>query len=128
MEYLQEENRVLKEQLGGKRLRLTDQQRRRLAVKGKRLGRRVLGQIAGIVTPDTILAWHRKLIAKKWDYSARRKSPGRSRTAQVVADLVVRMAVGNLDWGYTRIQGALANLGPRVSRGTVANILAATRY
>ena len=108
IEYLQEENRVLKEQLKGKRLRLTDHQRRRLAVKGKRLGRSALGQIAGIVTPDTILAWHRKLIAKKWDYSARRKSLGRPRTAQVVADLVVRMAVDNLAWGYTRIQGALA--------------------
>jgi transposase InsO family protein len=123
IEYLQEENRVLKEQLRGKRLRLTDHQRRRLAIKGKRLGRRALGQIAGIVTPDTILAWHRKLIAKKWDYSARRKSPGRPRTKRLIADLVVRMAAENDWWGYTRIQGALANLGHRISRGTVANIL-----
>jgi hypothetical protein len=66
IEYLREENRVLKEQLRGKRLRLTDDQRRRLAAQGKILGRRVLGELATIVTPDTILAWHRKLIAAKW--------------------------------------------------------------
>jgi len=66
--YLIEENRVLKEQLqsGGRRLRFTDDQRRRLAAKGKPLGRRVLQQMATIVTPDTILAWHRRLIAAKW--------------------------------------------------------------
>ena len=66
IEYLVEENRVLKEQLRGKRLRLTDDQRRRLAAKGKALGRRVLSRIATIVTPDTILRWHRLLIAAKW--------------------------------------------------------------
>ena len=65
IDYLREENRVLKEQLGSRRLRLTDAQRRRLAAKGKRLGRRLLGQLATIVTPDTILRWHRKLIAAK---------------------------------------------------------------
>ena len=75
--YLQEENRVLREQLGGKRLRLTDDQRRRLATKGKLLGRRILADIGSIVSPDTILAWHRRLIARKWDYSARRRGPGR---------------------------------------------------
>jgi putative transposase len=64
--YLQEENRVLREHLGGRRLRLTDDQRRRLAAKGKLLGRRILADFASIVSPDTILAWHRRLIAKKW--------------------------------------------------------------
>ncbi len=123
IEYLQEENRIMKEQLRGKRLRLTDNQRRRLAVKGKLLGRKVLATVASIVTPDTILAWHRKLIAKKWDYSTRKKSPGRPRTIETIMELVVRMAVENTTWGYTRIQGALANLGHRISRGTVANIL-----
>ena len=70
--YLIEENRVLKEQLesGGRRLRFTDDQRRRLAAKGKPLGRKVLGEIATIVTPDTILAWHRRLIAVKWTWRA----------------------------------------------------------
>jgi hypothetical protein len=69
IEYLVEENRVLKEQLKGQRLRLTDDQRRRLAMKGQRLGRRVLRQVATIVTPDTILRWHRWLIARKWTFA-----------------------------------------------------------
>ena len=114
IEYLREENRVLKEQLGGKRLRLTDDQRRRLAAKGKALGRKALREIATIVTPDTILAWHRKLIARKWDYSVRRRPPGRPPTVREIADLIVRMARENGGWGYTRIEGALANLGHRV--------------
>ncbi len=68
IEYLVEENRALKEQLGGRRLRLTDDQRRRLAAKGKILGRRILARIATIVMPDTILRWHHRLIAMKWTY------------------------------------------------------------
>ena len=71
IDYLLEENRILREQLGGRRLRLTDDQRRRLAVKGKLLGRKILGQLAGIVTPDTILRWYRRLVAKKYDGSGR---------------------------------------------------------
>lgn len=67
IEYLREENRVLREQLGGKRIRLNDDQRRRLAAKGKALGRKLLCKICTIVTPDTILYWHRQLIAKKYD-------------------------------------------------------------
>ena len=85
LEYLIEENRVLKEQLQGKRLRLTDDQRRRLAAKGKRIGRRLLTKVATIVSPDTILRWHRELVARKWDYSDRReKKPGRPRVRQVM--------------------------------------------
>ena len=64
-DYLGEENRVLREQLGPRPLRLTDAQRRRLAVRGKRLSRRALMQVAGVVTPDTILRWYRRLIAQK---------------------------------------------------------------
>ena len=123
VEYLREENRVLKEQLKGKRLRLTDDQRRRLAAKGKAIGRKALKEIASIVTPDTILAWHRKLIARKWDYSAQRRRPGRPPTVREIADLIVRLARENGSWGYTRIEGAIANLGHCVSRTTVANIL-----
>jgi len=63
VDYLMEENRVLREHLGARRLRFTDDQRRRLAVKAKALGRKVLAEIATIVTPQTLLAWHRKLIA-----------------------------------------------------------------
>ena len=77
IEYLREENRVLKQQLGGRRLRLTDAQRRRLAAEGKALGYRMLYEVATIVTPDTILRWHRQLIAKKWDYSLLTVSPVR---------------------------------------------------
>jgi putative transposase len=109
IDYLQEENRVLREQLGPKRLRFTDAQRRRLAAKAKTLGRRVLRNITTIVTPDTLLAWHRALIAKKYDGSARR-GPGRPPIMAEIRALIVRMATDNRDWGYTRIQGALANL------------------
>ena len=69
IDYLIEENRVLKEQLEGKRLRFTDEQRIRLAVKAKVLGRRLLDELETLVTPDTLLAWHRKLIAQKWTYA-----------------------------------------------------------
>jgi hypothetical protein len=124
IDYLQEENRILRQQLGNKRLRLSDDQRRRLAVKAKKLGRRILREVATIVTPDTLLAWHRKLITRKYDGSKQR-SPGRPRTPERIRDLVVRMATENRDWGYRRIQGALANLGHEVARGTIANILKA---
>ena len=122
IEYLREENRVLREQLGSRPLRLTDAQRRRLAVRGKKLGRRVLTQVAGIVTPDTILRWYRKLIAKKYDGSAC-CGRGRPMTRSEIAALVVRMAVENPTWGYTRIRGALSNLGHTLARTTVKRIL-----
>jgi hypothetical protein len=122
IDYLREENRVLREQLAGLPLRLTDAQRRRLAVRGRKLGRRVLTQVAGIVTPDTILRWYRHLIAKKYDGSAHRRR-GRPLTPHAMAEPVVRMAVENPRWGYTRIRGALANLGYEMSRNTVKRIL-----
>ena len=124
IDYLQEENRVLRQQLGGKRLRLSDEQGRRLAVKAKQLARRVRREVATIVTPERLLAWHRTWIAQK--YAGRRhRGPGRPRTGQRIQDLVVRMATENRDWGYRRIQAALANLGHVVGRGTIANILKA---
>src|SRR5215469_6317776 len=122
IDYLREENRVLREQLGGRRLRFTDDQRRRLAARAKGLGRRALSQIATIVTPGTLLAWHRKLIARKYDGGASR-GPGRPRMEDDIESLVVQMAVENRTWGYTRIVGALLNLGHNLARGTVANIL-----
>jgi transposase InsO family protein len=122
IDYLIEENRILKGKYHGKRIRFTDNERRRLAVKGKALGRKLLGKVASIASPDTILAWHRKLIAKKWDYSAKR-GPGRPRVMAEIAKLVVRLARENPGWGYTRIRGALANLEYMVSRTTIANIL-----
>ena len=94
IEYLQEENRALRDQLGGKRLRFTDNQRRRLAVKARQVGRRGLLQIETLVTPDTLFRWHRQLIARKYDGSKRR-SPGRPTTAVEIGDLVLRMARDN---------------------------------
>lgn len=95
---LREENRVLREQLGDRRLRLNDDQRRRLATKAKGLARKRLAEVAGILTPETLLAWHRKLIAAKYDGSAGR-GPGRPRMDSEVEELVVRLAKENRGWG-----------------------------
>lgn len=126
IDYLITENQVLKEEIGKKRILLNDDQRRRLAVKGKLLGRKVLEEIATIVTPDTLLRWHRRLVAKKWDYSDRRKKrPGRPPVPAEVTRLVLQLARSNPTWGYDRIQGTLANLGHEISDTTVGNILRA---
>jgi transposase InsO family protein len=122
IEYLMEENRVLREQMGSRRLRFSDNQRCRLAAKAKKLGRKLLAQVATIVTPETLLAWHRKLIAQKYDGSSFRR-PGRRPTGKEIAALIVRMAEENRAWGYRRIQGALANLGHMLAHNTIANIL-----
>lgn len=122
--YLQEENRVLREHLGGKQLRFTDAQRRRLAAKAKVLGRKALGEVATLVAPDTLLRWHRSLIARKYDGSGKR-GVGRPEVTSVIRDLVVRMATENPSWGYDRIEGALSNLGHRVSDTTIGRILKA---
>ncbi|HEX7378686.1 MAG TPA: hypothetical protein VF278_16315 [Pirellulales bacterium] len=98
LELALDELRMYKKRFG--RIRLTDEERRVLAVKGKSLDRRLLEKVAVIVTPDTILRWHRELIAKKWDYSKRRKSPGRPKTSKEVEELVLRMAKENPGWGY----------------------------
>ena len=122
IEYLQEENRALREQLDGKRLRFNDQQRRRLATKAKAIGRKGLFHIDTLVTPDTLLRWYRKLIARKYDGSKTRR-PGRPKTAVEIEKLVLRMARGNPRWGYTRIRGALHNLGHEIGRNTIKRIL-----
>ena len=118
--FLREENRTLKSQVSGRRPQLNDAQRRRLAVLGHRLGRGVLREVATLVTPDTILRWHRELIVRKWTYARRR--PGRPSALGEIRRLVVRMATENPTWGYTRIQGALKNVGHRVARSTIASI------
>ena len=121
-EYLVAENRVLRNQIQG-RLRLTDGERRSLAEIGKRLGKQALDEIASFVKPDTILGWHRRLVAKKFDGSKNRQYPGRPRVGADIEELVVRLAKENKSWGYDRIAGALANLGHEVSDQTVGNIL-----
>ena len=122
IDFLREENRTLHAQLGTRRWRFDDKQRRRLAVRAKLLRRRVLAEVATIVTPDTLLRWHRKLIVEKYDGSEQRGT-GRPTKADDLATLIVRMATENRDWGYRRIQGSLSNLGHMVAHGTVANIL-----
>jgi putative transposase len=122
IEYLQEENRVLKKRMRGRLLRFTDAERRRLARKAQTLGRKVLNEIETLVTPDTLLRWYRELVASKWNYSHRR-GPGRPRLMKTIVDLVLQMALKNPTWGYARIRGALTNLGHQVGRGTIANIL-----
>ena len=99
--YLLTENRVLKEKFGKKRILLDDDQRRRLAVKGNVLGRKRLEEVGTLFTPDTILRWHRMLVAKKWDYSdRRRKTPGRPPLTDEIRQLVLRIARENVSWGY----------------------------
>ena len=105
-------------------LRFTDAQRRRLAAKARTLGRDGLKEIADLVTPDTLLRWYKELIARKYDGSQRR-GPGRPRVLETIRELVARMATENSTWGYTRICGALRNLGQHdVGRNTVKRILA----
>src|SRR5215207_8259777 len=120
--YLIEENRLLRRQLGSRRLSLTDEDRRRLAARAYRVGRAALRDIATIATADTLLLWHRQLIARKWTYARR---SGRRDVLIEIRQLVVRMATENPSWGYTRIQGALQNVGHRVGRSTVRRIMKA---
>jgi hypothetical protein len=122
IDYLREENRILCAAYGPHRVRLTDDQRRRLAVKDKALGRRRLSDVAGIVTPDTILRWYRRLVGTKYDgldeapaWTAEHETgPRRARGTHCERDPT---------WGYTRIRGALQHLGHDVARNTIKAIL-----
>ena len=121
-EYLRLENRILKEKaqaLG--RLRFTDEERCSLTAAALALGRAVMQQVVGIVRPETILAWQRRLERRKWDYSVRRR-PGRPRTTSEIEALVCRLARENA-WGYQRIRGELLKLGIERSKGCIAAIL-----
>jgi transposase len=121
-EYLAAENRIMKAQFKG-RLKLSEAERGALSEIGYRLGGKVLAEIATVARPDTILGWYRKLIARKFDGSKARRGPGRPRIKREVEQLIIRMASENLDWGYDRIAGALANLGYEISDQTVGNVL-----
>ena len=122
IDYLRQENRVLRDQLGPSATSAERRSAPPTCRQGQRLGRRILEEVAGLVTPDTLMAWHRRLIAQKYDGSGSR-GPGRPPTAAEIQSLVVRMAEQNRDWGYRRILGALSNLGHQIARGTIANIL-----
>src|SRR5215813_6298680 len=115
IEYLNAENQALRKKVGGKGLRFTDAERRRLARKAKPLGRKRLRELSPIVTPDTLLSWYRELVAQKYDGSARR-NPGRPRITGEIQKWILEMASDNPRWGYTRIRGALSNLGFIVGR------------
>ena len=109
-EYLAAENRILRAHVPG-RLKLSDPERSTVAEIGKRLGRKALEQVACVAKPDTILAWYRRLVAKKFDGSKKRSYPGRPSICRDVENLIIRFARENSGWGYDRIAGALANLG-----------------
>ncbi|QDU82502.1 Integrase core domain protein [Polystyrenella longa] len=125
IEYLKTENSILREKVGKKRILLNDNERRRLAVKEKQLGRKLLSELGAIFTPDTILRWHRELIARKWDYSSEKKQVGRPRVRQEIVELILRFAKENPTWGADRIQGALSNVGFHITDTTVRNVLKA---
>ena len=122
IDYLKAENRMLRARLGGRRIVFTDAERRQLAEKARALGRKALHELGTIVTPETLLRWHRELVARKWTFVERR-GPGRPRIRGELVALAVRMARENRGWGYTRIQGAMANLGYKLGRGTIGRIL-----
>ena len=115
---------TLLKKLEKKRLLLDDNQRRLLAVKAHSIGRKALRELTTIFTPDTILRWHRELVAKTFDSRDKRK-PGRPRIRQEVVDAIVRFTKENPTWGYDRIQGAPKNLKYHISDSTVATVLKA---
>jgi putative transposase len=122
IESLVAENRTLRHQITG-RVQLNDAERRTLAEIGKKLSKQALEEVPSIVKPGTILAWHRKLVAQKFDGSKHRQSLGRPRIDPELEEIVLRMARENRSWGYDRIQGALKHLGYSISDQTVGNIL-----
>jgi hypothetical protein len=127
LEYLQEEAHVLrevfKETTGRKRIPFTDEQRRRLAIRGKALTPDERETCCHLVRPNTILDWFRRLAAQKYDSSKQRRKPGRPRKAADIRELVIRIANENIGWGYTKIRDAMRGLKIDIGRTTVANIL-----
>jgi putative transposase len=121
IEFLQAENRLLKARLSGKRIRFTDAERALLARKAKAVGRKALLKLDTIVSPDTLLRWHRRLVAQKWNF-AHRRGPGRPGIMREIAELIVRMAQENPRWGYTRIQGAIPDISGGSAHASVAQL------
>lgn len=123
IDYLTEENKILREKLGPKRILLNDNQRRRLAILGKKLGRKTLGQFCTAFSPDTILRWHRKLVAQKYDGSKNRSKYGRPKVSDEIKQLILDMADDCKHFGCKRIAGYLKYLGYQVSPSTVSRVL-----
>ncbi len=125
IDYLVAENRVLRQQLSadGRRLRLSDEQRRDLAVPGRAL-KPALRSYITIVKPETVMAWYRRLVAARYDSSAGgTRRPGRPPTAEALKDLICRIARENPSWGYTRIRDQLHHLGHDIGRTTIVDTL-----
>jgi transposase InsO family protein len=121
IEYLKEENRILREKLGRKRIILDVAQKSRLATMAAKLGRNVLKECATLFSPDTLLRWHRWYVARKYD-GAGKRGP-QPKKANQIRKLVVKMAQENPDWGYGRIHGELKKLQFKVSWQTVRRIM-----
>lgn len=121
--YLREENRILKTKLKGKRIQLTDVERRRLAVLAHPIERKNLKDISSIATADTLQRWYRRLVVQSPRPTPRGKRIGRPHVAEEIEQLAIRMANENPRWGYRRIQGALSNVGYDIDKSTVRNIL-----
>jgi putative transposase len=121
-EYLVTENRILRQQITS-RVHLNDSERKALADIAHRLSKQALPEIATLVKPDTLLAWHRKLVAKKFDGAQHRRAPGHPKIDKDLEALVARLAQERRSWGYDRIVDALRHLGYTISGQTVGNIL-----
>lgn len=122
LEYLKAENKILREKLGKKRLLLNDDQRRRLAVLGKKLSRKALVEVCEVFSPETVLRWHRMLVARKYD-SSKHRGMGRPQISDELRAAIIHVARDNRDWGYIRIQGQLKYLGFRVTTATIGRVL-----
>ena len=120
IEYLKEENKILCEKLGPNRILLNDSQRRRLAILGKKVGRKMLTEVCSVFSPATILKWHFKLVAMKYDGSQHRKKYGRPQITDELRNLIIKIARANRDWGAIRIQGQLKYLGYKVCHKTIS--------
>lgn len=123
LEYLRAENRVLRARLPRARLRFTDAERRLLAEKARPLGSRRLAEVASLATPETLMRWYRDLVAAKYSGAARRGPERLTKREDAVAQLLT-MARANPSWGYTRLRGALENVGIDLGRSTIQRILA----
>jgi transposase InsO family protein len=122
-EYLAAENEILRSRIEG-RLLLTRHEKARLGRIGREIGTRGLKGLSYIVTPETVMRWYRELIAQKFDGSAKRRKPrGRRRVSAEKERLVCRFALDNATWGYTRIRGAMKNIGHEIGRSTIRRIL-----
>ncbi len=127
IEYLKEENKVLRERLGTKRILLNDNQRMRLARLAKRLGRAVLADACGVFSLDTLLKWHRTLVARKYD-GTKKRTGGRKKICEELEQLIIQIARKNKTWGSRRIKGQLKYLGHNVCHTTIDNVLKRNGY